>query len=81
MSKGFLKMMMNIFIFGDRNRRRDNGKLYFMVCVIKKLLQPIIPNDTLESDLASLFAKYPFADKRKNTYLGFPSKIRKSVFP
>ena len=40
--------------------------------VIKKLLQPIIPNDTLESDLASLFAKYPFADKRKNTYLGFP---------
>jgi len=22
--------------------------------------------------LASLFAKYPFADKRKNTYLGFP---------
>ena len=61
-----------IFIFGDRNRRRDNGKLYFMVCVIKKLLQPIIPNDTLKSDLASLFAKYPFADKRKNTYLGFP---------
>ena len=61
-----------IFIFGDRNRRRDNGKLYFMVCVIKKLLQPIIPNDTLESDLTSLFAKYPFADKRKNTYLGFP---------
>lgn len=39
---------------------------------IKKLLQPIIPNDTLELDLASLFAKYPFADKRKNTYLGFP---------
>lgn len=61
-----------IFIFGDRNRRRDNGKLYFMVCTIKKLLRPIIPNDTLESDLTSLFSKYPFADKRKNTYLGFP---------
>ena len=42
-----------------------------MVCVIKELLQPIIPNDTLESDLASLYAKYPFADIRKNTYLGF----------
>jgi abortive infection bacteriophage resistance protein len=61
-----------VSIFGDRNRRRDNGKLYFMVCVIKKLLQSVISNDTLESDLASLFTKYPFADKRKNTYLGFP---------
>ena len=61
-----------MYIFGDRNRRRDNGKLYFMVCVIKKLLQPVISKDTLESDLALLFTKYPFADKRKNTYLGFP---------
>jgi abortive infection bacteriophage resistance protein len=65
-----------IFIFGDRNRRRDNGKLYFLICIMKKLLQPIIPNDTMESELAKLFAEFPFANKRKSTFLGFPDDWR-----
>jgi len=66
-----------IFIFGDRNRRRDNSKVYFLVCVIKKMLRPIIANDKLESDITELFEKYPFADKRKATYLGFPDDWHK----